>query len=229
VHDGVGLTMRARGTTLGALGAVVAAVVPVTVASATSALPPVKSLHASAMTGPGVKVSWRWPQSASVRRVKIRFVLGSQAPPTSSSGDAAGIVKRGRRSLTIYGLVPDSTYAFAVFARGHGMTGGRQVVRAHTLDAPTISSTSLPPGALGTSYSATLTVSNSTSGRWAVESGSLPAGLSLSGSHITGTPTAVGTSSFVLRYADRHGATTYAGVSITVAEATPSPSPTATG
>jgi len=168
-----------------------------------------------------VKISWRWPDSDSVRRAKIRYVLGSRPPRGSSSGDAAGFVKRGHHSLTVYGLLPESTYSFAVFAKGHGLTSARVTASVRTLDVPTVTSTSLPPGVVGTPYAAALTVSNSSSGSWAIESGALPAGLVLNNASIVGTPTAAGTSSLVLRYVDGHGATTYAGEWITVSDATP--------
>jgi hypothetical protein len=62
--------------------------------------------------------------------------------------------------------------------------------------APTITSTSpLPDGTVGTAYSQTLTATGDATITWAVTSGSLPAGLSLSsGGAITGTPTTAGTS-----------------------------------
>lgn len=62
--------------------------------------------------------------------------------------------------------------------------------------APTITSTSpLPVGTVGTAYSQTLTATGDATITWAVTSGSLPAGLSLSsGGAITGTPTTAGTS-----------------------------------
>ncbi len=62
--------------------------------------------------------------------------------------------------------------------------------------APTITSTSpLPAGTVGTAYSQTLTATGDATITWAVTSGSLPAGLSLSsGGAITGTPTTAGTS-----------------------------------
>jgi hypothetical protein len=223
--------MRMRGRLIGAGAAVIIAtadvLVPMT-GAAGSSLPAVRGLHATAVGGPGVKVSWRWPASPSVTRAVVRYAYGSRAPRTSSSGDAAGVVKRDHHSLTIYGLVPQSTYSIAVFARGHGLTSFAKTVSVRTVDAPTITSTSLPSGVVGSPYSATLTVSDSTSGHWALESGQLPDGLSLSGSHITGTPTTPGTSSFVVRYIDSHGAATYAGESITIVDSTPTPTPTPT-
>jgi hypothetical protein len=70
---------------------------------------------------------------------------------------------------------------------------------------PTITSTSLPNGLLGTAYSATPTVSGGVGSiTWSIISGSLPPGLSLNTSTgaITGTPTVAGSYSFTLRATD---------------------------
>ena len=67
----------------------------------------------------------------------------------------------------------------------------------------TVVTTSLAGGGAGTAYSANLVSSGGTgSVTWAIASGSLPAGLSLSGSTITGTPTATGTVNFTVRATD---------------------------
>ncbi len=63
----------------------------------------------------------------------------------------------------------------------------------------TITTTSLPSGYLGVRYSANLSA-NVSGVTWSVESGSLPAGLTLSSSGtISGTPTATGTSTFTVK------------------------------
>ena len=60
---------------------------------------------------------------------------------------------------------------------------------------------SLPNGKVSTSYSATLTAEGSTPITWSIESGSLPDGLSLNATSgtISGTPSTVGTSNFVVK------------------------------
>ena len=66
---------------------------------------------------------------------------------------------------------------------------------------PHITTPSLPNGLVGTAYNQTLAATGTTPITWSVESGTLPAGLSLdtgSGA-ITGTPTAAGTSSFTIK------------------------------
>ena len=70
-----------------------------------------------------------------------------------------------------------------------------------------ITTTTLPSGTQGTAYSAALQASGGTSPyTWTIASGSLPAGLTLSGSgtswKLSGTPTSHGTSNFALQVAD---------------------------
>jgi hypothetical protein len=66
-----------------------------------------------------------------------------------------------------------------------------------------ITTSSLPTGTVGSTYSTGLSASGGTPPyRWAVATGSLPAGLTLSGATIGGTPTAAGTSNFTLRVTD---------------------------
>jgi len=66
-----------------------------------------------------------------------------------------------------------------------------------------ITTTSLSNGVVGVAYSAALAASGGTGTiGWSVSSGNLPAGLSLSGSGISGTPTAAGASSFTVTATD---------------------------
>ena len=83
--------------------------------------------------------------------------------------------------------------------------------------APGITFTSLPAGRVGAAYTAPLTSSGGTGTKaWSLASGSLPSGLSLSGSQITGTPTAAGTSTFALKVTDAAGRSSQRTFSITV-------------
>ena len=85
--------------------------------------------------------------------------------------------------------------------------------------APTVTTTSLPNGTVGTSYQQTLSASGGTPPiSWAVTAGALPAGLSLSASgSITGTPSAPGTSSFTVQVTDSAGAKATKALSIVIA------------
>jgi Putative Ig domain len=88
-----------------------------------------------------------------------------------------------------------------------------------------ITTTSLPDGALSTSYNQTLQFSGGTPPiTWVITVGSLPAGLTLaSNGNITGTPTTAGTSSFTVKATDSTTPTPQtatASLSITVNTAT---------
>jgi len=85
--------------------------------------------------------------------------------------------------------------------------------------ALTITTSSLPAGTVGTAYNQTLTATGGTAPyTWAISSGTLPSGLSLSTSTgaITGTPTAAGTSNFTARVTDNVAATATKALSIVV-------------
>ena len=65
---------------------------------------------------------------------------------------------------------------------------------------PTITTTTLPNGTVGTSYSQTLTATGTAPITWSITDGSLPTGLTLNEStgEISGTPTTAGTSTFTV-------------------------------
>jgi len=89
--------------------------------------------------------------------------------------------------------------------------------------APTITTASLPDGTVGTAYSQTLAATGDATISWSLDSGSLPASLSLSAAGvISGTPTASGTSTFTVKASNSTGSDTKE-LSIVVA---PVPSPT---
>ncbi len=87
---------------------------------------------------------------------------------------------------------------------------------------PTFSAQSAPGGTVGVSYSYQFTASNATS--YAVGSGTLPAGLTLSSSGLlNGTPTTAATSSFVVTANGANGPTNSTAQSVTIAAASPAP------
>ena len=84
-------------------------------------------------------------------------------------------------------------------------------------DEFTISSSSFPTGTRGTAYRASLGVSGGTGPyTYAVTSGQLPAGLSISSGVISGTPTTRETASFTAQAADSTGRQTSKQLSITI-------------
>ncbi|MCL1905849.1 MAG: S-layer homology domain-containing protein [Clostridiales bacterium] len=75
--------------------------------------------------------------------------------------------------------------------------------------APNITTNSLPDGTVGTTYTQTLTAIGNATIRWSLDSGSLPAGLSLSNSGvISGTPTEDGDFTFTVKAANDQGSDT---------------------
>jgi hypothetical protein len=91
-------------------------------------------------------------------------------------------------------------------------------VRSNTSYTPaSITTTSLPNGAVGSAYLQPLAGSSASDFQiWHLTSGSLPAGISLSlGGTLSGTPTVSGTSSFTVQMMD--GAQQYANQSLTLA------------
>jgi hypothetical protein len=83
--------------------------------------------------------------------------------------------------------------------------------------APSITTTSLPEGAIGTAYSQILSATLGTSPyTWSVTSGSLPPGLTLSGDTISGTPTTAGTSNFDVQLTDNAGNTAIQALSVVI-------------
>jgi len=101
-----------------------------------------------------------------------------------------------------------------------------------TATPPSITTSSLPSGTVGTAYSQTLAATGGTTPRsWSVTAGSLPAGLSLSsGGTISGTPTGSSTSAVTSNFTVQvsGGGTATKGLSITINPETPPP-PSTTG
>lgn len=84
--------------------------------------------------------------------------------------------------------------------------------------APVITTTTLPGGQTGASYSQTLTKTGG-SGTWSLLSGKLPAGLALKSASgvISGTPTTAGTAGFKVAFTSAAGPATAKSLAITVA------------
>ena len=88
------------------------------------------------------------------------------------------------------------------------------------ITAPTIQTSTLPGGTVGTTYSQVLTANGDAPITWSVILGSLPGGLSLTDDTISGTPSVSGVFSFTVQASNAGGADT-AALSITIKEATP--------
>ena len=88
--------------------------------------------------------------------------------------------------------------------------------------APTITTDTLPGGKVGEAYSQTLSATGTTPITWGIDSGNLPAGLTLDEAtgEISGTPTAAGTASFTVKAENSAGSDTKE-LSITITKAAP--------
>ena len=88
--------------------------------------------------------------------------------------------------------------------------------------APTITTDTLPDGKVGEAYSQTLSATGTTPITWGIDSGNLPAGLTLDEAtgEISGTPTAAGTASFTVKVENSAGSDTKE-LSIAIAKAAP--------
>jgi hypothetical protein len=126
-------------------------------------------------------------------------------------------------NLSSAGLLSGTTTAtgpFSVTIRAFD-AGEFSGTRAYTLTvvAPTIalSPASLPAGTVGTTYHQAITASGGQAPyTYAVTAGSLPAGLTLSGGVLTGTPTASGTSTFTVTATDANLFTGSRAYSLTI-------------
>jgi len=136
-------------------------------------------------------------------------------------------------------VITDANGAFAATATLPGATGpatitatepqgGGTATATVTVTAPplAVATTTLPSGTVGQAYTATLQAFGGTAPyTWSVSSGTLPAGLALSGATISGTPTAAGTSSITVQAVDSTGATASQGLTIDVSAAPAPPAP----
>jgi len=126
-------------------------------------------------------------------------VVSGGLPPGLSLNGATGVISGTPTTAGGYGLglkVTDSSNPQQTAKFFSGINVDPQL---------TITSTSLPDGVVGTSYSATLTATGGTgSYTWSISSGSLPDGISLDPStgNLSGTPTTSGQANFVVQVTD---------------------------
>ncbi|MFR5933402.1 MAG: DUF6273 domain-containing protein [Oscillospiraceae bacterium] len=90
--------------------------------------------------------------------------------------------------------------------------------------APSITTTSLSGGKVGEAYSQTLAATGTAPITWSIDSGSLPAGLALSGNTISGTPATAGTFTFTVKATNSAGSDTKE-LSIVIQAASVGPNP----
>lgn len=96
---------------------------------------------------------------------------------------------------------------------------------------PTITTTSLPNGTVGTAYSQTVSATGGTPAyTWSISAGSLPPPLTINASSgvISGTPTTAGTYSFTVKVTDSNSQTATQALSIVISSGTSGPTITTT-
>lgn len=186
------------------------------------------------------------PTGPSITRLEMTAAPGV-AISSAQVGDGISIVgtnfgaTQGSSTITFNGIPATSIYYWSAdkidLQVPTGATTGNVIVTVsgQSASAPltiipagtplNITTTSLPNGTTGTAYNQTLAATGGTGTyTWALASGSLPAGLSLSTAGIiSGTPTAVGTSSFTVQVSDGTNTDSQA-LSITIGSGNPGPS-----
>lgn len=187
------------------------------------------------MTGISSYVGWAFPpekwrprgslrvtiEPAAARTAGARWRLTS-GPDTGwkNSGAIVGNLPVGTYTVTFSTIAgwtrpPDANVTIIANQRATSTGTYTQVHPAPT--TPTITNITLPEGTVRRSYSTTLTATGGTPPyTWLLTSGSLPAGLTLRGSRISGTPTRAGTSTFTVQVRDNAGQTARRSLSITV-------------
>ena len=178
------------------------------------------SLNASA----GVAFSQTFSTSGGIAPYAYSLNVTSGSLPIGLSFNAGTATLSGTPTTA-------GTVSFTVTATDS--TGGTTatVSNSYTLttSVPTITLTpsTLPNGAAGVAYSQTLTASGGGGGgyTYSVTAGLLPAGLTLAGSAISGTPTTVGTFNFTMQARDNNNFTGSQAYSIVIASPTLTMSP----
>jgi hypothetical protein len=139
-------------------------------------------------------------------------VASGQLPPGLGLNPNTGLIS-GTPTTT-------GTYPFTIRFRDLLNVSDTQPLAIAITDvgAPVIATESLPVGKVSEAYSAQLRNVGNQSGTWSVSTGSLPAGLSLNPATgvISGTPTARGTSTFTIRFANSGGVATTKQLSIQI-------------
>ncbi|WP_279587411.1 IPT/TIG domain-containing protein [Janthinobacterium sp. 75] len=153
----------------------------------------------ASLAAPVISVSYNQNISSTGGIAPYSYTLSS-ALPAGMSLSSTGIISGTPREsgVFVFGVqIADSTMPTALTTTKN---------YSFTVAAPVLAITpaSPPAGAVSQTYSQQFSTSGGTSGyTYVVESGALPTGLSLSGSGLlSGTPTATGTSNFVLKSTD---------------------------
>ncbi|MGO8786324.1 MAG: beta strand repeat-containing protein [Terriglobia bacterium] len=124
---------------------------------------------------------------------------------TGCSGTACGTFTNTSATAATYNAPTTVTSSLNVSVTATSVADTTKAMSSSVVvnPAPSITTTTLTDGTVGTAYSATLAASGGTGTlTWSLDSGSLPAGLTLASGAISGTPTAAGTSTFTVKVTD---------------------------
>ncbi|AGA68428.1 cell wall-binding protein [Desulfitobacterium dichloroeliminans LMG P-21439] len=118
-----------------------------------------------------------------------------------SATETNGVYKLAISDITV---ADSANVTVAVAKTGFAFTPSSKTAAVYVgsaLVAPSITTTNLPGGTVGTAYSQTLAATGSTSITWSLDSSSLPAGLTLAAGTgtISGTPTTSGSVTFTVK------------------------------
>jgi hypothetical protein len=142
----------------------------------------------------------------------VTWTSSNTAVATVSNGTVTA-VSTGSATITVTTQDGGKTATCVVTVSSPSGTGGT----GGTGTAPTINTTTLANGTVGTAYSQTLTATGSTPITWSIDTGALPGGLNLSTAGvISGMPTTANTFNFTVKAANATGSGTKA-LSIVIA------------
>ena len=112
----------------------------------------------------------------------------------------------------------DGSFSFTVRVTDAASQSATRALTVQVGAALTVTTTSLPSATIGSAYNSQLSASGGTTPySWTITSGTLPAGLSLgSGGLISGTPTAAGSSTFIVQVTDGSSRTATRGLTLSV-------------
>lgn len=166
--------------------------------------------------------SMNWTASKVQSWVTLSTGAGTLAAGATTTVTAS--INSGANSLAA-GSYSDNV-TFTNTTNNTGNTTRPVSLTVNAAEAPTISTVSLPAGAVNTAYNQTLAATGGTTPyNWSVSAGTLPAGLILSATGVLdGTPTTAESSSFTVRVAGADNASSTKDFSVTINAAAPPPS-----
>ena len=177
---------------------------------------PSPTITTTSMAGGMTGISYNQTLAAAGGQTPYTWSRTSGSLPTGLSLNASTGVISGTPTTA-------ATFTFTVQVKDANNTTGTRALSITITPAPlSISTTSLPNGAVANAYNQTLTATGGQSPyAWSIISGPLPPGLTLNSSTgtITGTPTSAGTTTFTVQATDAASGTITKALAITITTA----------